>query len=121
MVSQATKVNRLILGPDLLDSSDAAREMGVQPDHLTRDIRPLIAHCSRSLQGKGGRGVGYAYLKKDVQRVRLIMRATGTGALRAAQTLFAIRQLYDKGILDQIAIPAAISVLTIQKGRDSEN
>jgi hypothetical protein len=102
MVSHATKIARMELGPDWLDSSDAARAIGINPKSLTTTVRPMLTHRSRSMAGKGARCVGYAYAVHDIERVAAIKQALACDAVQAVKILFAIRRLGHLGILDMI-------------------
>jgi hypothetical protein len=102
MVSQATKINRLELGQQWLDSSDAARAIGVNPKQLTTTLRPMLTHQSRSMAGKGARYVGYAYAVHDIARVAAITQALACAPLEATRILWAIRRLGHLGILAMI-------------------
>jgi hypothetical protein len=85
-----------------LDGQDAARFLGVTQDHLTRELRVHLTHKSMSLRGRGARGVGYAYLIPDLERVRAIERALGCTMLRAVQLLSGVRRLGKLGMLAHI-------------------
>lgn len=99
MVSEDTKVNRLELGNEWLDTSDACRVLDITPKQLTSKIRPMLTHQSRSMRGKGARCVGYAYSREDIERCAAIKLALGYTALDSARVLRGIRVLGDRGML----------------------
>lgn len=102
MASTATIEARKKLGREWLDSSDAARELGTTPKALSTSIGHLLTRQSRSLAGRGARGVGYAYAKHDIQRVNAIKLALGVNTVEAARMLHGIRTLGHKGMLADI-------------------
>lgn len=104
-MKQPKDMQRLRLSREWLDARDAARELGpCTPKHLTEEIGPLITRQSRSLTGaRTARGVGYAYARHDIERLRAIMLALGCQPLRAAQILHGIRALGEKGMLAEIS------------------
>jgi hypothetical protein len=102
MVSQTTKIARVSLGRDWLDTSDAARALGTVPKVLNERIRPMITHKSRSLSGRGARYVGWAYLRKEISALAEIKRITGGTAIDAARVLWAMRRLGATGALGRV-------------------
>jgi hypothetical protein len=110
MASQATKINRMELGREWLDSADAARAIGVNPKALTTTLRPMLTHQSRSMAGKGARYVGYAYAVHDIERVSAIKQALACDPLQAVRILFAIRRLGHLGVLSMIETQLNLAV-----------
>lgn len=102
MVSKSTEIARLELGPDWLDSADAARAIGTTTKTLSESIRPLITHHSRSLAGKGARCVGYAYARAEIERLVAIKDVLGCDSLYAARVFHGIRRLNEAGQLRAI-------------------
>lgn len=110
MVSKATAAARLALGKNWMDTTDAAREIGTTPKALSTTIGPMLTRQSRSLAGRGARGVGYAYARHDLERVNAIKMALGCNTVEAARILHGIRVLGHNGMLATIEKQLVISL-----------
>jgi hypothetical protein len=112
MVSEATKMARVSLGRDWLDTSDAARMLGTTAKVLTTRIRPMITHKSRSLAGRGARCVGWAFYRAELAALAEIQRATGCNAVDGAKVLWALRRLGARGsimrVIESVEVQGAL-------------
>lgn len=110
MVSPDTKINRKELGELWLDGRDASRALGITVKSLTETVGSMLTRESRSLRGRGARGVGYAYHVEDIERCKLVMQVTGWAALEAARVVWGVRILSEKGKLRNLEAQLSVAL-----------